>query len=339
MLRRPARAVLVAATALLLTAPTAALADDSDRRHRDRDHRDLPRTYVLDPAGQADPDIFPEGIAVRGDTFYVGSTTDGTIYRGELDEEVATPFLLPGNPEGRTFAVGMKVDGRTLFVAGGPTGQVFAYDVRSGELVGQWSVTNPADPADPTFLNDIAISDDGDVYVTDSLRPVLYRIDDDDRRTRGVETLETFVEFTGTALQYVPGFNVNGIVVSRDDRYLVVAQSGTGSLFRIGIRDRSVLRVDLDGESVSGDGLVLVGRDTLYAVERQGDVGYVVEIDLDRRLTEGEVEGRTADPTFDDPTTAALVGRSLLVVNSQFGARNAGVPPTLPFTVSRVRLP
>ena len=97
---------------------------------------------------------------MRGDTFYVGSTQDGTIYRGDLDDDVATPFLLAGNPEGRTVAVGMKIDKRTLFVAGGPTGQVFAYDLRSRELVGQWSVTDPTDPARPTFLNDIAISDE-----------------------------------------------------------------------------------------------------------------------------------------------------------------------------------
>jgi Cu-Zn family superoxide dismutase len=331
---RSARAVIVAA-ALLLLVPGTAAAHDDDRSGRDRD-RHLPTSYLLDPAGQADPDIFPEGIAVRGDTFYVGSTTDGTIYRGDVDDDVATPFLLPDNPEGRTFAVGMKVDGRTLFVAGGSTGQVFAYDTRSRELTGQWTVTDPA--GTPTFLNDIAIDRSGDVYVTDSLRPALYRIDAHDRRTDGVEPLDTFVDFTGTALQYIPGFNVNGIVVSSDDRYLVLAQSSTGALFRVGIRDRSVRRIDLGGAAVSGDGLVLDGRRTLYAVERQGDVGYVVEVRLDRRLTSGTVVGRTTHPSFDDPTTAALVGRSLLVVNSQFGERSAGEEPG-PFTVTRIPAP
>jgi hypothetical protein len=97
------------------------------------------------------------------------------------------------------------------------------------------------------------------------------------------------------------------------------------------------VRVDLGGELVAGDGLVLDGR-TLYAVERQGDVGYVVEIDLDRRLASGEVDDRVSHPTFDDPTTAALVGRSLLVVNSQFGERAAGEEPD-PFTVSRIPTP
>ena len=90
--------------------------------------------------------------------------------------------------------------------------------------------------------------------------------------------------------------------------------------------------------TVAGDGLVLTGR-TLYAVERQGDVGYVVTIALDRHLHQRH--RRLAGPPtrgFDDPTTAALVGRSLLVVNSQFGERAAGEQPD-PFTVSRIRAP
>ncbi|GAA2727705.1 SMP-30/gluconolactonase/LRE family protein [Cellulomonas aerilata] len=330
-----ARALVVATTALLLLAPGAAVAHDDDRATRDRD-RGLPTSYVLDPAGQADPDVFPEGIAVRGDTFFVGSTTDGTIYRGDVREGTATPFLLPGNPEGRTSAIGMKVDGRTLFVAGGSTGQVFAYDVRSGELTGRWTVTDPA--GSPTFLNDLVVDRSGDVYVTDSLRPVLYRIDARDRRTDGVQTLPPFVRFTGTALTYVEGFNVNGIAVSPDDRYLVLAQSNTGTLFRVGIRDRSVTPVDLDGQDVPGDGLVLRGR-TLYVVDNRSADPAVVRVDLERDLTAGTVVSRTADPSFAFPTTAASVGRSLLVVNSQFDARNAGRPPTLPFTVSRIPAP
>ena len=60
----------------------------------------------------------------------------------------------------------------------------------------------------------------------------------DDYATDGVETLPVFLDFTGTALQYTAGFNVNGIAATPDGRYLVLAQSNTGKLYRVGVCDR-----------------------------------------------------------------------------------------------------
>src|SRR3954452_15023395 len=73
-----------------------------------------PTLYIL--PGTA---IFPEGIAYQQGTgqFYVSSSGNGTIYRGDVKEEMTTVFL-PGGADGRTSATGMKVDkqGR-LFVS------------------------------------------------------------------------------------------------------------------------------------------------------------------------------------------------------------------------------
>ena len=135
----------------------------------------------------------------------------------------------------------------------------------------------------------------------------------------------------------MPGqFNVNGIVATPDGRSLVLAQSNTAQAVpgRRADAARSA-EIDLGGGSVSGDGLVLRGR-TLYAVERQGQVGFIVKIRLSGDLGSGTVVGRTTDPTFDDPTTAAIARGRLLVVNSQFGERG-GVGVLDPFTVSSIR--
>jgi hypothetical protein len=77
--------------------------------------------YVL--PGEA---VYPEGIAYDPKTgdFYVGSTTDGTIFKQNagLDEGEAEVLLEPGG-DGRDTAVGTKVDDRQrLFIAGGDTG-------------------------------------------------------------------------------------------------------------------------------------------------------------------------------------------------------------------------
>lgn len=325
----PTTLTAVLAATLLAAAPAAAQAPD---RHGPPRH-ERPTTYLLDPSGTAAADVYPEGIDVRGDTYYVSSTTDGTIYRGDLDEPTATPFL-PGGQDGRTVAVGIKVDGRTLFVAGGFTGQVWAYDLRTRELTGSWQV---AQDGRPTFVNDVAIGPRGEVYVTDSQRPELYRIDAADRRNDSTQELEPLMSFEGTALQYDDGFNANGLVVSRDGRSVVLAQTSTATLYRVDVPTRTVAAVDLGGEPVSGDGLLLDGT-RLLVVEWLGETSSIVRVDLDRRLTSGRVVSRTSDPTFDDPTTIARAGRDLLVVNSQFGTRNVGGTP-VPFTVSRIPVP
>lgn len=82
---------------------------------------------------------------------------------------------------------------------------------------------------------------------------------------------------------------------------------------------------------------MLLGR-RLYVVERQDENGFLVKVRLNRRFSSGHVLSRTTYPSFDDPTTAAFARGRLLVVNSQFGERSAGVDPD-PFTVSKVRVP
>ncbi|MBO3095412.1 SMP-30/gluconolactonase/LRE family protein [Cellulomonas dongxiuzhuiae] len=321
------------ATAVALTLVAAVPASAHGPGHGPGHGPDRPTTYLLDPLGPAADDVYPEGVAARGDDFYVSSTTDGTIYRGDLDEPTATPFL-PGGQDGRTMAVGLKVDGRTLLVAGGATGRVWAYDLRTRELTGSWQVVQDGTPA---FVNDLAVGPRGDVYVTDSLRPVLYRIDGRERRTTGTELLEPVVSFEGTAFTYDQDVNANGLVISRDGRTAVVAKTRTGQLFRVGLTDGSVEVIDLGGGLVAGDGLLLDGH-RLLAAEWTADPQSVVVVHLDRDWRSGTVVSRTTDPSFDDPTTIARAGRDLLVVNSQVATRAAGGPPA-PFPVSRIPVP
>jgi len=81
--------------------------------------------------------VFPEGIGVDKSTgdFFVGSTSDGTIYRGNVDRDDVDVFL-PGGEDGRTAATGVKVDNQgRLWVAGRDTGRAFVYDVATGDVV------------------------------------------------------------------------------------------------------------------------------------------------------------------------------------------------------------
>jgi len=283
--------------------------------------------YVL-PGEQ----VFPEGVAYRSDTgdFYVGSTTDGTVFRGNVEggSKEAEVFLEPES-DGRTTAIGMEVDeeGR-LYIAGGDTGRIFVYDTESADQIRRLDTPD----AEATFLNDVAVTPDGDAYFTDSMRPVLFRVTS---TGDGVGDAEPWLNFEGTPAEYEEGFNFNGIDATEDGRYLVAVKSNTGELFRIDTESKEVVEINLEGETLAnGDGLLLDGR-TVYVV--RNEQGLIVPVKLSGEYISGEVGEPFTDPSFAFPTTIAKANGRLLVVNSQFDKREG--EPELPFTVSSVEVP
>ena len=276
--------------------------------------------------------VYPEGVAYRAGSknFYVGSTTDGTIFKGTLGKK-DTEVLLPPATE-RPSAIGMKVDeaGR-LYVAGGASGKMFVYDTGSKALIKAFDT--PAVPAGGTFVNDVALTAEG-AYFTDSSRPVLFRVA---RTAAGVGELTPWLDFTGSVLKYQAGFNLNGIAATTDGKYLIVVQSNTGKLFRITVADKAVAEIDLGGGTVkSGDGILLSGQ-TLYVVRNSATL--IVPVTMSADFSSGTLGTAFTDASLRYPTTIAQNGSRLLVVNSQFDKRGPGLTPELPFTVSSVALP
>ncbi len=183
----------------------------------------------------------------------------------------------------------------------------------------------------------MTVAANGDSYYTDSLRPVIYRVPASDLR-RATETptpLAPWLSLAGREIQYVAGFNLNGILATPGGRYLLTVQANTGRIYRIDTISQEIVELDLGGTRLTGgDGLVLRGL-TLYVV--RGGAGEVAVVRLNGELTRGEVLESIKDPSFAFPTTAALAPKGvLLVVNSQFDKRAPGQTPVLPFTVSGV---
>lgn len=268
-------------------------------------------------------EVYPEGIVAADGTFYVGSTSDGTIFRGDVESGEVEVFA-----EGlQHTAIGMTIDDAgNLWVAGGSSGNVYRYDTDTGELTGTF--TTPE--ADSTFLNDLVVGPDGQVYVTDSMRPTLFRVAADAEPGE----MESWLSFEGTAADFTEGFNMNGIVLTPDGQSLVVVKSNTGGLYRVDVADMSIHEIEVDADLSNGDGLVLDGQ-TLYVV--QNAQGQILPVEMNEDFSAGNADEPITDASFQFPTTAALADGSLLVVNSQFDAQ--GGDPELPFNVSRVALP
>lgn len=252
--------------------------------------------------------IQPEGIAVgAGTTFYVGSIPTGAVYRGDLRTGVVEGDPLVPARAGSS-AIGVEEAGGLLYVAGGNTGKAFVYDAATGDAVALLTLTTGA-----TFVNDVVVTRRA-AFFTDSLNPVLYRVDR--------ETLEVGVLALTGDLTYMPGFNVNGIDATPDGGTLVLVQSNTGRLFTADPGTGRTEEIGLAGEAVpAGDGILLHGR-TLYVVQNR--LNRVAEVRLSGDLATGTVVGRTANAAFDVPTTIARFGSRLYAVNARFGTANPG---------------
>jgi len=272
------------------------------------------------PASIALPTGFqPEGIAIGGKTVYSGSRVSGDIYAADLRTGKGRVLSTgPGTP-----SLGLKVDGRRLWVAGGSGGDARVVDTRTGRVRASIELTSA--PAGSTFVNDEVVAGRY-VWFTDSLQAQLYRVDRA-HPTRAVKT----VQLTGDWSQ-TPGVNnANGITRTPDGRALLVVKSGTGQLFRVEPSGRASL-VDLGGYALTnGDGLLLQGR-TLYAVQNR--LNKVAVVSLDRTGTQGRLVRTITSPAFDVPSTVAASGRYLYLPNARFGA--AGDPATLAYSINRV---
>lgn len=310
-----------------------------------------PDDHATDPAGNSGPRVlcgvieaaqpgavagrtvleganaYPEGIAVDARTgeAYVGSASEGHIWRIAPGAAQAELFQT-GGAVGRQGAFGMKVDpaGR-LWVAGGPQGSVAVVDLATGATRAQ--LKGPA--SSHGFINDLALAPDGHVYVTDSFRPVLFRVR---QALDGPPTLEPWLDLQATPIRYQPNqFNLNGIVASPDGRWLLAIQSVTGQLWRIDVAARSASEVRVEGgELRQGDGLVLRGASELYVVRNAPNE--IARVELSANWESARVVQRIADARFKYPTTAAVGPGGLMVVNAQLD-RMKQPPPVLPFEV------
>lgn len=304
------RRAVVALATLGLTAAVALVGTDAAQA--------APRHHAGPgwPASIALPNGFqPEGIAIGGRRVYSGSRVTGDIYVANL--RTGRGRILSKGPG--TPSLGLKVDGRRLWVAGGTGGDGRVVDTRNGRVLASFTFTTKT-----SFVNDEVLAGRY-VWFTDSAQPQLYRVD---RRHPG-RAPET-VPLTGAWTQ-VAGTNANGITRTPDGRALLVVNSATGRLFRVDPLTGKATPVDLGGALLTnGDGLLLRGR-TLYAV--QNVLNQVAVVRLDRSGTSGAVRRTITSPAFDVPSTVGRHGRYLYLPNARFGAADAG---TTDYSINRV---
>lgn len=277
--------------------------------------RPFPEVVAL-PAGWA-----AEGVATgTGSTVYAGSLATGAVWKGDLrtgEGDVLVP------PQAGRVAVGLKQSGGLLFVAGGPTGQVYVYDARTGAEVAGYQLA-----ASGSFINDVTVTKD-DAWFTDSFNATLYRIPLKNNKPADEPIT---VPLTGDWVQ-MPGFfvfNANGIASSPSGNALLVVNSTTGTLYRVDPVNGVATAVQTSATLTSGDGILLRGRE-LAVVRNQANEIAILRMSPDLRSATSVAT--LTDPDFAVPTTVAAFGSTLYAVNARFGQTS---PDPLPYEIVKV---
>ncbi len=216
------------------------------------------------------PALYPETVEVNPLTgkFLVSSIREGAVYEVGLDG--SANILV--HDDRLTSILGIAIDSRSnrLLVTNSDLGAgakhsskgakkeagVGIYDLASGQLLHYVDLTTLLPNGSDHLINGITVDSEGNAYITDSFAPVIYKIDNS-----GVASI--FLqndEFKG------PGINLNGIVY-HPGGFLLAVKKSTGALYRIPLSDpQRFSQIDVPEEFVGGDGLLLLGSESLLLV-------------------------------------------------------------------------
>jgi sugar lactone lactonase YvrE len=314
------RTVLAALAVIALTVAAPAGPAQASANHEQAVHKTgAAKVFTLHPSV---PKNNPEGVAWDpvSQSFFVGIVATGTIYRATLRDKTLRPFITPDTAAPADSAVGMKVSRGKLYVAGGPTGSIYVYEIRTGALLARFETGAGG------FLNDLVVTPMGDVFVTDSFRPMLWHLTPAMVKAGSGTPASIAV---GPEIAYTAGqFNLNGIVTRRAGQELIVVNTISKSLFRIDLdRDNPAARTitKIDAPELAGDGL-LIDLGQLLVVT--GNPAAVTVLNLTPGDTRAQVDRVLTDPSLRGPSTIARAKDRYLVVNADFATN------TQPYTVS-----
>lgn len=268
--------------------------------------------------------LYPEGIAHQADAgqFLVSSLRLGEIGAvtpgGQYRKLVSDPELLS--------VVGIKYDAARNSIlacnshpgasavpttkAAGSVSQLMIFDAKSGQRKAAHDLA-ALRPGVPHFCNDMATDPEGNIYVTDSFVPVIYRISPEG-------TASIFMEDPAFASSD-PGkaFALNGIVY-HPDGHLLVNHMAAGKLYKVDLKTKQVSEVALGRNIAGADGMVLIDPRTLAVVKNGltgGDKEAVRLVSQDGWKSARETgRAQVGDVT---PTTAALAGSDVYVVDAR----------------------
>ena len=276
----------------------------------------LPDAYAL-----TETSLYPESFVYdqQSEKIFVGAYFKGKIITLDLQGNT-NDFIIDAD---LVAVVGMAIDEKNnrLLVCNSDAGisqrsgnttigqlaQVIAYDLTTGAKLKTIDLGTLYPGGH--FLNDLVIDADGNIYVTDSFSPVVYKIDGND--TPSVLVSDSKFEVPqGT-------FGLNGIIY-HPDNYLIVGRSFGGVLYKIPLSNPTdVQEISLDKSVNSLDGLLLLNNNTLGLVSNYfagpSFEEAIYKIETSNDWTSGNVTSSYTDLDGKYPTSLEMINNGLFV--------------------------
>ena len=225
------------------------------------------------------PALFPEGIDYNPSTdkFIVGSFRDGGVYEVGLDGSARK--IINDKRLNSVLAVRVDIKRNRLLVVNSDLGSsinVYAegpkklaslaiYDLSTGESI-DFIDLGKLRPNKNHLANGMTLDSDGNIYVTDSFSPVIYKVDTSGHASIFLESNEFLGE----------GINLNGIVF-HPDGYLIAVKKSDGVLFKIPLANPQEFSVIKSSHKfIGGDGVVLLNDNELVVIANRA-AGQVTE--------------------------------------------------------------
>ena len=260
-------------------------------------------------------DIIPEGIAYdkQTKTIYLSSVNKRKIV--SISSEGKVKDFIESGQDNILAVLGMEVDParRHLWVCSeweNPRKivadsllftSVYKYNIETGKLIKKYTLKDTV----PRLLNDVAISSNGTVYITESNMAKVYIIRPEK------DSLELFINSDHD-------YYANGITISDDDKYLYFSHFFGGTLV-VNLKKNTISKLKHPENISTGrvDGLayyknsLIMHQDEIcrYYLNENGD-----------SIIKKEIIERN-NPLFNIPTTGEIAGNEYFyIANSQLGS-------------------
>ncbi len=298
------------------------------------------------------PSIQPESIVFdpRTQYFYGGSTTpDGTVYRARLNGQVEV-FMPPvldgtGRLDLRTQTQGFNVDrtGR-LYIVGAASAKLHVYQLPAGRKI--VTFRTPLD----SYINDVTIARNGDIYFTDSLLPFVYRATQRQVAAGGGIPQKIQVDPPADYLNKLTDLNPlegNGIHATPDGRFIIFGSLNHHRLYRltppkvdpavdplITPNESDIREISVPGFLGDIDGLEFLNVDTLYVLDNDREL--INKAWSSNNYLQGRIVKQTTSREFRTPTGMSLAPNNrLLVTNAELFDLSEPGPPFFVVSIPR----